>query len=169
MALSLGAHLATITSETENTFLNASGWDAWIGLTDEAVEGTFVWVTGEPLSYTNWYPGNPNNTGGNENHVIMNFFNSGQWADHNELTAYEYIIEFECATAPARHLQTGGLPSGSVFPIGVTTNSYSYTDACSNTVTCSFTVTVVNNLPTTLTMTCPQNIAVNATSGSGAM
>lgn len=65
-AQSLGGYLATITSAAENIFLTglthtADGYvEAWIGLTDEAIEGTFVWVTGEPLIYTNWAPGEPN-------------------------------------------------------------------------------------------------------------
>ncbi|WP_121354224.1 T9SS-dependent choice-of-anchor J family protein [Flavisolibacter nicotianae] len=40
--------------------------------------------------------------------------------------------------------QTGGLPSGSVFPIGTTTNTFEVTDASGNSTTCSFTVTVRN-------------------------
>ena len=38
--------------------------------------------------------------------------------------------------------QTSGLPSGSVFPIGVTTNTFVATDASGNSTTTSFTVTV---------------------------
>lgn len=38
--------------------------------------------------------------------------------------------------------QTSGLPSGSVFPVGVTTNTFVATDASGNTTTTSFTVTV---------------------------
>jgi hypothetical protein len=38
--------------------------------------------------------------------------------------------------------QTAGLPSGSAFPVGVTTNTFVVTDAAGNTATCSFTVTV---------------------------
>jgi hypothetical protein len=38
--------------------------------------------------------------------------------------------------------QTAGLPSGSIFPIGVTTNTFMATDAGGNTSTCSFTVSV---------------------------
>lgn len=37
---------------------------------------------------------------------------------------------------------TSGLPSGSSFPIGVTQEIYSYTDAGGNTATCQFSVTV---------------------------
>jgi len=50
----------------------------------------------------------------------------------------------------------GGLPSGSVFPVGVTTNTWRATDPSGNTRTCSFTVTVVDNEKPTLT--CPANI-----------
>ena len=39
-------------------------------------------------------------------------------------------------------VQTSGLPSGSIFPIGITTNTFVATDASGNTATVSFTVTV---------------------------
>jgi hypothetical protein len=59
--------------------------------------------------------------------------------------------------------QSAGLASGALFPVGVTTNTFLVTDAASNTATCSFTVTVVDNqLPT---ITCPSNITVNSSPG----
>jgi FG-GAP-like repeat/HYR domain/Abnormal spindle-like microcephaly-assoc'd, ASPM-SPD-2-Hydin/FG-GAP repeat len=59
--------------------------------------------------------------------------------------------------------QTAGLASGLLFPLGTTTNVYSVTDASGNTVTCSFTVTVVDNAPPTITY--PPNILVNTDAG----
>src|SRR6185369_13314164 len=44
-------------------------------------------------------------------------------------------------------VQTAGLPSGSVFPIGKTTNSFTATDASGNSSVCSFDVTVTDNQP----------------------
>jgi len=41
--------------------------------------------------------------------------------------------------------QTAGLPSGSMFPVGTTLNSFSATDPAGNTVSCSFNVTVNDN------------------------
>lgn len=38
--------------------------------------------------------------------------------------------------------QTGGLPSGANYPYGITTNTFVLSDACGNTLTRSFTVTV---------------------------
>ncbi len=59
--------------------------------------------------------------------------------------------------------QTTGLASGSVFPVGTTTNTFSVSDASGNTTTCSFTVTVTDN--TAPVITCPADIAVNNDAG----
>ena len=75
-AVKLGGHLATIDNAAENAWVvsNFSEFQnvdrsLWIGLTDQAVEGTFVWTSGEPVAYTNWAAGEPNNSGGDENWV----------------------------------------------------------------------------------------------------
>lgn len=52
-AIGGGAHLATLTSAVENDSVNT--WitaNAWIGLSDAAVEATYLWVTGETFSYS---------------------------------------------------------------------------------------------------------------------
>lgn len=55
-------------------------------------------------------------------------------------------------------VQTAGLASGDIFPIGTTTNTFSITDLSGNTSTCSFDITVEDNFaPEAIT----QNIAVN--------
>ncbi|HPE87092.1 MAG TPA: HYR domain-containing protein, partial [Bacteroidales bacterium] len=61
-------------------------------------------------------------------------------------------------------LQTGGLPSGSAFPVGTTTNTFEVTDASGNTTTCSFTVTV--NDTENPTLTCPADITVSNDAGN---
>jgi hypothetical protein len=51
--------------------------------------------------------------------------------------------------------QIAGIPSGGVFPVGVTTNTFRVTDGAGNTATCSMTVTVIDNQAPTVT--CPPN------------
>ena len=46
---------------------------------------------------------------------------------------------------PATLVQTAGLPSGSLFPVGETTNTFTATDAAGNTAQCTFKVTVTDN------------------------
>lgn len=58
--------------------------------------------------------------------------------------------------------QIAGLPSGSVFPIGTTTNTYQIIDASNNSVQCSFNVTVNGVAPQVV---CPGNITLNNGSG----
>lgn len=59
--------------------------------------------------------------------------------------------------------QTGGLGSGSIFPAGVTTETYEVTDAAGNTSVCSFTVSVLEVIPPEIT--CPESITVNVAEG----
>jgi len=59
--------------------------------------------------------------------------------------------------------QTTGLPSGSVFPVGMTTNNFTITDASGNSTTCSFTITVIDNEHPVFN--CPENILVNVPNG----
>ena len=80
-----GWHLATIGSMAENDFvkslLNSSLADRshfWLGATDGATEGTYLWVDGTPFSFANWWPGEPNNSG-NEDYLAMDL-RSGSWA-----------------------------------------------------------------------------------------
>jgi hypothetical protein len=56
--------------------------------------------------------------------------------------------------------QTSGLGSGGAFLLGITTNTFLVTDAGGNTATCSFTVTVVDITPPSIT--CPPNATVPA-------
>ena len=69
-------YLATVTSSAENAFLYSTfgsqitpdyalvggpkGDQVWIGLTDAGHIGNWQWVTGEPFSYSNWAPPEPN-------------------------------------------------------------------------------------------------------------
>ncbi|SEB07770.1 HYR domain-containing protein, partial [Flavobacterium gillisiae] len=55
--------------------------------------------------------------------------------------------------------QTAGLASGSVFPIGVTTNTFVVTDASGNTAACSFTVTVNDTQLPTITCNAPITVS----------
>lgn len=54
------------------------GW--FIGLSDVASEGAFVWIDGLGLDYTAWNPGEPNDANGNEDCVEMDQA-SGVWND----------------------------------------------------------------------------------------
>jgi hypothetical protein len=54
----------------------------WIGFTDEVEEGLWLWVTGEPMTYTNWSTGEPSNSWScGEDYVIMNWRSQGRWND----------------------------------------------------------------------------------------
>ena len=65
-----------------------------IGLNDVAAEGTFVWVSGEAVLYTNWRSGEPNDSGG-EDCVAMDFDAGGTWNDIDCATVGTFICETE--------------------------------------------------------------------------
>ena len=76
----MGGHLVTITSQEEQDFIleyitdyASSAEDIWIGLTDSHSEGDWShWVTGEPVIYTNWGSGEPNDGWSpNQNYAVI--------------------------------------------------------------------------------------------------
>jgi len=81
----LGGVFASIASEDEYAaFLRATRglqWTSWwLGLSDSRVEGVFEWVDGEPLVFTRWSGGEPNDSGGREDCAQMMPWN-GLWND----------------------------------------------------------------------------------------
>lgn len=157
-AQALGGHLLTIESATENNLFTGLG-QHWLGLSDQASEGNFTWVTGEPVVYTSWNTGEPNNAGTNgEQYAVINW-SAGLWNDFGNSTSgtLPFIVEFDCVNLNL----VNGMLSGSLFPIGTTTVTYSASDITGNTsAPCSFTVTVVDNAPPTITV--PTTVTVSA-------
>ncbi len=95
-----GGHLVTLGSAEENNFLyqNVTA-QTWIGFTDEAEEGKWVWVTGEPVTYTNWAYGEPNNQGNEDFGDISYSSNGPKWNDSQGGTNALYVVmEFESAS-----------------------------------------------------------------------
>lgn len=93
-----GGHLATITSESEQAFIESNKLTGmrWIGLhLDDS--NTWAWVTGESYDYSNWGPGEPNNS----SNVIPDEGCVAIWPiTWNDLNAYSreqkgYLCEWE--------------------------------------------------------------------------
>jgi hypothetical protein len=77
----MGMDLVSIEAEEENTAVAGlvEGY-LWLGLHDQEEEGTFIWSDGTPVSYTNWWSGEPNDYGG-EDCASTNYGATGYWND----------------------------------------------------------------------------------------
>lgn len=104
-ALSVGAHLATISSLPENVFVAGllPTDNLWIGFTDEVSEGTFAWMNAEPVTYTNWALFEPNDADG-EDYTVTNWGIFGEW---NDLPDREDLVRYAVLE---RELIGGGEP-----------------------------------------------------------
>ncbi|WP_345169207.1 HYR domain-containing protein, partial [Algibacter aquimarinus] len=100
----------------------------------------------------------------NENPTIVCLAPINQTADAGVCGAIvTFVAPVGTDNAPGvTTVQTAGLPSGSLFPVGTTTNTYVVTDATGNTATCSFTVIITDDeLPV---IVCPADISQQADS-----
>ena len=107
-------YLATVTSSVENAFLGILANDGWLGGSDQAIEGTWVWadgpeagtvfwqggVGGSSPTYASWGGGEPNNLG-DEDYL---HYSGGTWNDlsiNNQ--SFGYFVEFDppSGNAPA--------------------------------------------------------------------
>ena len=87
-AVAAGGHLVTFNDPTENLIiyvlfdpylpLGPVDAGAWIGLYQPPgstePDGGWQWISGEPVTYTNWFTGEPSNDEGVENYAHFGFF-----------------------------------------------------------------------------------------------
>ncbi|MBP7462955.1 MAG: HYR domain-containing protein [Bacteroidales bacterium] len=141
-AIAHGGQLVEIDNAAENNFLSTVG-SFWLGglqnlssPTYSEPGGGWEWLDGTPFTYTNWNTGEPNNAG-QENFLQM--VPGGRWNDLSQTFSIQHVVEINTL------IQTSGLPSGSIFPIGITTNTFEVFDETGNSSTCSFDVVVTDN------------------------
>lgn len=102
----LRGHLATVTSDQEDQFITTQLPNAvplnvvFGGYQDKTAPdysepaGGWRWVTGEPWGYTDWNPGEPNNSM-NGDETYLHFLSNGHWNDYPGAGPQGYVCEYE--------------------------------------------------------------------------
>jgi hypothetical protein len=137
-----GGYLATITSSSENAFATQVvqaqshlGLEAgpFLGATCEGrAWGDWIWVTGEPFSFTSWNSGEPN-SGGGERFVHMFRWEGGLgWNDTQNCSAghFSYLIEWSADCNGDGIVDYGQILSGQLIDL----NSNGVPDVCETSI-----------------------------------
>ena len=94
--LSIGAHLASVNSLQEQTFLYSYTSDlapnVYIGANDITKEGKFVWSDGSAFDFNFFHPGEPNDMWG-EDCVHLHIPKSGHWNDIKCTTLFPFVCK----------------------------------------------------------------------------
>ena len=101
-----GAHLATVLNAEERNFIDdVVDPDAkyWLGGEDFLMDGTFVWITGEPFPGDLWGGGEPNNGGaiGSEQDCVAAFEIGGSSNDAFDDEDCDDNFDWVCEREPA--------------------------------------------------------------------
>ncbi len=129
-------------SPTDEYFFNAELLDASMTVIANYNLGS----QGAPVASTNVWQNVTNTFSGYPSGVRFVRITHGSkdtefWAGH-----YGTLIDdTELRLTGLPFTQTAGLPSGSAYPVGTTTNTFEVTDEAGNTSTCSFDVTVTDS------------------------
>ena len=116
-AINSGGYLCTVTNAAENDFvaalvdisyysdfsINGDILGPWLGGYRNANSEQWQWVTGEPFTYTDWYPGQPDGYGGSDQKLqyYARATIGSSWGDHpgNPIPGYSlprgYIVEYD--------------------------------------------------------------------------
>ena len=93
-AVSLGGHLVTINDAAEDAWLvEAFGTEYWVGFNDTDTEGVWVWVSGEPVTFTNWQAGEPNDAPSGEDAAVVWSTATVGWSDFRVDLALPFVVE----------------------------------------------------------------------------
>jgi hypothetical protein len=95
----LGGHLVTIQAPSENKFVYELATDninygTWLGGSDEEIEGTWKWVTGEPWNYRSWDTTNVVQPEPDIKDAESDYLNFGGWDKdwHSKRNAELYFV-----------------------------------------------------------------------------
>ncbi|XP_070289354.1 mannose-binding protein A-like [Myotis yumanensis] len=89
----LQATVATPKNAEENkAIMDVANDHAFLGITDEATKGQFVYVTGGRLTYSNWKKDEPNDFGSGEDCVCLQ--QDGLWNDVSCSSSFGAVCEF---------------------------------------------------------------------------
>ena len=112
-----GSHPAIVDSEEENRILTSMIFtaqleSAWLGATDEKVEGRWVWVDGTEMRYANWdtamgQPNNKDTSGSQEHYLRSRTPRGGAWWDVPESYPHfhpGYVCQWDVKTTGERTL-----------------------------------------------------------------
>ncbi|XP_039631852.1 lectin-like [Polypterus senegalus] len=95
---SLGGNLASVHSSGENYFItklikrsDSHEPITWLGGSNSVQISSWLWTDGSKWDFVNWYPGEPNNSGGNEHCLHTNFDAQGGWNDINCGYQYSFV------------------------------------------------------------------------------
>ncbi|APR76025.1 Cell surface protein [Minicystis rosea] len=90
--VALGGHLASIGDAAENALVQSllPTQTVLIGAMDTATEGTFTWTSGDPFTYSNWSPNEPNNSGDED---CTQLYVDGSWNDWPCSNTAAYVCE----------------------------------------------------------------------------
>lgn len=118
----LPGHLVTFSSDAEFNFVYHQFPHnfVWIGFTDRMEEGNFLWVTGEPVTFTGWLYGEPNNSAQNPPGEDYAWYENRNgvwgWNDYIDVvkpiglsTPLSYVVEYESVPEPTSSLLTLGM------------------------------------------------------------
>ncbi|XP_039630077.1 deleted in malignant brain tumors 1 protein-like [Polypterus senegalus] len=96
--LSLGGNLASVLNSSANKFITSliksrdvTSPVTWLGGSDAVRESTWLWTDGSRWNYSNWNSGDPNNAGGNEKCIHINFKVQGGWNDKDCTELYPFV------------------------------------------------------------------------------
>ncbi len=80
----LGGNLACVHDGKTQDFIRtlSKGLDLWLGATDEKVEGLWMWVDGQEMTYKAWFRGGPE--GGRKSDYLLIGWGGRGWADRRE-------------------------------------------------------------------------------------
>lgn len=136
-ARSLGGHLVTINDPVEQAWVRGEFQnfgsalrELWIGQNDARVEGSWGWVSGQTSAYSNWLPGEPNNStfsdpdGEHFGVMLSPVFGSsadGRWNDIHDTSAYGTgtfgVVEVETASQFSGQLMSVSEGGAQLLPI----------------------------------------------------